>query len=112
MDCCEINEKELNEIRDSMIQEDDSQSLALLFKMYADPTRLKILSTLFQKELCVCDIAYLLNMTHSAVSHQLAILRNNRIVRTKREGKKIYYSLADDHIELIYNNGLDHIKED
>ncbi len=85
--------------------------MAELFKMYGDATRLRILSVLFQREMCVCDIAYLLDMSHSAVSHQLAKLKANRIIRSTKIGKNVYYTLDDEHIELIFNNGLKHLKE-
>ena len=108
---CKINENELNEIEEGMLLEEECHDLASLFKMYADPTRLKILHVLFEKELCVCDIAYLLKMTHSAVSHQLAVLRTSRIIKARRVGKNMYYSLDDEHIQMIYNAGLEHVKE-
>lgn len=79
--------------------------------MFADPTRLKILSLLFKEELCVCDISILLEMTQSAVSHQLSVLRQNRLIKYRRSGKNIYYSLDDEHIQMIYDAGLAHILE-
>lgn len=109
---CEINEIELKEIKAVMPISEEMNHLSTLFKMYSDPTRLRILHVLFQRELCVCDIAYLLDMTHSAISHQLAVLRNNRIIKTRRSGKNIFYSLDDEHIQMIYNAGLEHIKEE
>ena len=70
-----------------------------------------ILSLLFHEELCVCDIAAILKMTHSAVSHQLSVLRQNRIIKYRREGKNVFYSLDDEHIQMIYNAGMAHILE-
>lgn len=109
---CELNEQELKRIKNLFPKKGDMEDLSNLFKMYSDPTRLRILHVLFQKEMCVCDIAYLLGMSHSAISHQLAVLRNNRIIKTRRSGKNIFYSLNDEHIQLIYNAGYDHIREE
>ena len=85
--------------------------LAELFKMFADSTRVKILYALFESELCVCDIARVLNLTQSAVSHQLRILKGGKLVKYRREGKTVFYSLADDHVRSIINQGMDHISE-
>lgn len=109
---CVVNQNKLDEIKTRQLQSDEIDRLSVLFKMYADATRLKILNLLFEQELCVCDIAYLLDMTHSAVSHQLAVLRSNRIIKVRREGKNMFYSLDDNHIQLIFNNGLTHIREE
>ncbi|MDF9823751.1 DNA-binding transcriptional ArsR family regulator [Breznakia sp. PF5-3] len=109
---CEIiDEKEVMKLKANMLHMDDTEELAVFFKMYADPTRLKILNLLFQSELCVCDIAYLLGMSHSATSHQLAVLKRNRIIKSRREKKNVFYSLDDRHIEMIYNAAFEHIKE-
>lgn len=85
--------------------------LAETFRALADPSRVKILSALAHEELCVCDLAKLLGVTQSAVSHQLRILRNLRLVKYRREGKSAYYSLDDHHIELLLNEGMKHVKE-
>ncbi len=85
--------------------------LAELFKVFGDTTRIKILYVLFQSEKCVCDIANLLNMSQSAISHQLRVLKANRLVKYRREGKAVYYSLSDGHIQAILNQGLEHIEE-
>lgn len=85
--------------------------VADLFKVFGDPTRIRILYTLSGGELCVCDIAAVLNMTQSAISHQLRILKEKRLVKFRREGKTIFYSLADSHVETILRQGLDHITE-
>ena len=79
--------------------------------MFADSTRVKILYALFESELCVCDIARVLNLTQSAVSHQLRILKGGKLVKYRREGKIVFYSLADDHVRSIINQGMDHISE-
>ncbi|MBU3839744.1 MAG: metalloregulator ArsR/SmtB family transcription factor [Candidatus Ruminococcus intestinipullorum] len=92
----------------------DAQELRLLadfFKVFADTTRIKILCVLFQSEMCVCDLAQTLNMTQSAISHQLRILKQMKLVTNRREGKTVFYSLADSHIETILNQGIEHICE-
>ena len=85
--------------------------LAELFKIFGDSTRIKILYLLFESEMCVCDIAQLLNMTQSAISHQLRILKQSQLVKSRRDGKSVFYSLADDHVYRIINQGFEHIKE-
>ena len=86
--------------------------LAELFKIFGDSTRIKILYLLFESEMCVCDIAQMLRMTQSAISHQLRVLKQMDLVKSRREGKTIFYSLADGHITTILSQGLDHIQED
>ncbi len=92
---------------------DDEQlyDLAELFKVFGDSTRIKILYALFEAELCVCDIAQLLGLTQSAVSHQLRILKGSRLVKPRKEGKTVFYSLADDHVRKIIAQGMEHIEE-
>ncbi len=85
--------------------------LAELYRIFADSTRIRILYVLFEKEVCVCDIASILDMTVSAVSHQLRVLRSAHLVRFRREGKTCYYSLADDHVKTIIGQGIEHITE-
>lgn len=85
--------------------------LAELYRIFADTTRIRILYVLFEKEVCVCDIASILDMTVSAVSHQLRVLRSAHLVRFRREGKTCYYSLADDHVKTIIGQGIEHITE-
>lgn len=109
--CCEINEEQLAKLEANRLDMVDAEELAVFFKMYADPTRLKILNILFQEEVCVCDIAFLLQMSHSAISHQLAVLKRNRIIKSRRDKKNVFYSLDDRHIEMIYNSAFEHIKE-
>lgn len=86
--------------------------LADLFKMIGDPTRIKILFCISKKEMCVIDIAELIGMTHSAVSHQLSNLKAARMVKATKKGKEVYYSLADDHIEKLFDLAIEHVKED
>ena len=85
--------------------------LAELFKVFGDSTRIKILYVLSEAEMCVCDIAQILNMTQSAISHQLKILKQSKLVKNRREGKAVFYSLADGHVKTIMRQGLDHIEE-
>lgn len=85
--------------------------LADLFKMFGDPTRIRILSALGRHELCVCDIADLLGMTQSAISHQLRVLKQMELVKFRKEGKTVFYSLADDHVSTILSQGLEHVNE-
>lgn len=91
--------------------DDTLYQLADLFKVFGDPTRIRILSVLSKQELCVQDIAYALSMTQSAISHQLRILKQSALVKFRREGKTIYYSLADDHVATIMAQGLEHVCE-
>lgn len=85
--------------------------LAELFKIFGDSTRIKILCILFEGEMCVCDLAVLLNLSQSAVSHQLRILKQARLVKYRKSGKTVFYSLSDDHIQKIIGNGMEHISE-
>ena len=94
-----------------MPAEDELYDLAELFKVFGDSTRIKILFALFEQEMCVCDIAECLNMTQSAISHQLKILKQSKLVGNRREGKSIIYFLADDHVRTIIDQGLNHIEE-
>ncbi len=91
--------------------EDELYDLAELFKVFGDSTRIKILFALFEEEMCVCDIADTLNMTQSAISHQLKILKQSRLVGNRREGKSVIYFLADDHVRTIIDQGINHIEE-
>lgn len=85
--------------------------VAELFKVFGDSTRVRILCALFESEMCVCDIAQVLDMTQSAISHQLRVLKQARLVKYRRDGKTVYYSLADDHIQTIFNQAFEHIME-
>ena len=93
------------------IDTDDLYQLADLFKVFGDPTRLRILYTLSDGELCVCDIASLLNMSQSAISHQLRFLKQARLVKSRKNGKTVYYALCDDHIQTILAQGIAHVQE-
>ena len=99
-------------IKKRAISDDNTlYALADLFKVFGDPTRIRILYALSAQELCVCDIASVLDMIQSAISHQLRILKQMKLVKFRREGKTVYYSLADSHVETILNQGLDHVLE-
>jgi len=111
-ECTVIHEALVEEVRGRLPDEDNLYDLAELFKIFGDSTRIRILSALFESELCVCDIAYLLKMTQSAISHQLRILRQAKLVKTRKDGKVAYYSLADEHVKLIFDQGLGHITEE
>lgn len=106
-----VDEKKQREVTDSMPPEEEMQDLADFFKVFGDPTRLKILCVLKCSEMCVQDIATLLSMTQSAISHQLRVLKQMDLVKYRREGKTIFYALADSHIVTILSQGLDHIEE-
>ena len=94
-----------------MPDENELCDLAELFKVFGDSTRIRILFVLFESEVCVCDIADALNMTQSAISHQLQILKQSKLVKDRRAGKSIFYSLADDHVRTIIAQGQEHIEE-
>lgn len=97
---------------DNMPDENELYELSELFKVFGDPTRLRILYVLFENEMCVCDLADALGMTQSAISHQLKVLKQSRLVKSRRDGKTIIYSLADMHVRSIINQGREHIEED
>lgn len=106
-----IHEELVERIRQSMPPEEELFNLAEFFKVFGDTTRIRILYTLFQSEMCVCDIAHLLGMTQSAISHQLRVLKAAKLVRYRKEGRVVYYSLDDDHIKAIFDQGYQHIQE-
>lgn len=106
-----IHQHVVDEVKTMMPEETILYDLAELFKVFGDTTRIKILCALFESEMCVCDLTALLNMTQSAVSHQLRTLKQARLVKFRREGKVIYYSLDDDHIKNIFDAGFKHVCE-
>ena len=101
----------MERVRNQIPGEDTLNDLSELFRIFGDSTRIRILYVLFESEMCVCDIAALLGMTQSAISHQLRALKNARLVKARREGKTVFYSLADDHVKTIINQGLEHVSE-
>lgn len=114
VECCDVyqvHEELVKEVNEKMPDEDTLYDLAELFKVFGDSTRIRILYVLFEAELCVCDIAQTLNMTQSAISHQLKILKQSRLVKNRKEGKQVFYSLADDHVRAIIFQGREHIDE-
>ena len=101
----------IKEVTDALPDEDTLDELEELFKIFGDSTRIKILYALHIKEMCVMDISLALGMRQSAISHQLRVLRQTRLIRSRRDGKNIYYSLADEHVHTIISMGLEHIEE-
>lgn len=101
----------IESVQETLIPGEQVLQLADLFKTLGDPTRVRIMDALAQKEFCVCDLAALLDLSQSATSHQLRILRSNHLVKYRREGKMVYYSLDDDHVTALYRQGLEHISE-
>lgn len=95
----------------AMPGEEELFDLAELFKVFGDSTRIRILYVLFEAEMCVCDIAQLLGMTQSAISHQLQVLKKSKLVKYRREGKTVFYSLADDHVRAMLDQGMEHVTE-
>lgn len=110
-DCNIVHNDVVTKVRAKMPPEERLYDLAELFKVFGDTTRVKILSALFESEMCVCDIATLLNMNQSAISHQLRVLKTARLVKHRKDGKTVFYSLDDEHIKNIFDQGLEHISE-
>lgn len=110
-DILHVHEDKVKHVKENMMNEEKIYDLADLFKVFGDSTRIKILISLIDGELCVCDIASLLNMTHSAISHQLKVLKQSNLVKSKKRGKEVFYSLADSHVITILQQGINHIEE-
>lgn len=110
-DCDVIHEEIVDRVKAKMPTEESLYDLAELFKVFGDSTRARILWALDEAEMCVCDVAYLLNMTQSAVSHQLRVLKQAKLVKNRKEGKIVFYSLEDEHVRQIFELGLKHIYE-
>ncbi len=107
----EVHEELLRTVREKLPPEEQLYDLAELFKVFGDSTRMRILFVLFEAEVCVCDMAAALNMTDSAVSHQLKILKQNKLIKSRRAGRSVFYSLADDHVRTIVSQGIEHVTE-
>ena len=107
-----IHDEIVNKVREDMVQGEYLIDMGEFFQVFSDATRLKIINALLLSEMCVGDISALLNMNQSAISHQLKILRQSRLIKYRKEGKVVYYSLNDEHIEEIFSKGLEHIKEE
>ena len=110
-DCSAIHEETITYVRQDISSDDQLTAMSKLFKVFGDSTRINILAALNCHEMCVCDLAVLMDMTKSAVSHQLRVLRDNNLVKFKKKGKHAYYSLADDHVKEILDLALEHINE-
>ena len=113
-DCCdevETHEELLSVVKSKMPKEEMLYELADFFKVFGDSTRIRILSVLHEAEMCVCDIASALNMTPSAISHQLNILKRSKLIKNRRDGRSILYSLADSHVKTIISQGIQHLEE-
>ncbi|MFR1708525.1 MAG: ArsR/SmtB family transcription factor [Clostridium sp.] len=110
MQAC-IHDEVIDKLKNKTLNDNTVEELSNLFKSMADPTRIKILNILLNTEACVCDIAALTNMTQSAISHQLRVLKLARIVKSRKDGKVVYYSLDDDHVKDIFYKGLNHVNE-
>lgn len=109
--CNVIHGEIVNKVKEKLPKDEVLYDLAELFKVFGDSTRIKILCALFESEMCVCDLSVLLNVSQSAISHQLRVLKSSRLVKFRRSGKIIYYSLDDEHIKHIFDEGLKHITE-
>jgi DNA-binding transcriptional ArsR family regulator len=107
--CVEVHKGCVNCVKENMLNNEVFSDLSELFKVFGDYTRIKIIYALSKKELCVCDIAEVLGMSQSSISHQLRVLKGARLVKFRKEGKVVYYSLDDEHIESIFNAGLEHL---
>ena len=110
-DCIHVHEDIVEKVEEKMPQDEQLADLAEFFRIFGDATRIRILYVLMCSEMCVCDIATLLGMTQSAVSHQLRVLKQANLVKNRRDGKVVYYSIADAHVETIINNGMEHVLE-
>ena len=106
-----VHQDIMEKVNQAMPKEEILFELAELFKVFGDSTRVKILYLPFESEMCVCDIAQLLNMTQSAISHQLQVLKKSKLVKYRRDGKTVFYSLADDHVRTILDQGMEHVEE-
>ena len=106
-----VHEDIVAQVNENMPDEEILYDLAELFKIFGDSTRIKLLYVLFESEMCVCDIANLLGMTQSAISHQLRALKQSKLVKYRREGKTVFYSLADSHVRTILDQGMEHVAE-
>jgi ArsR family transcriptional regulator len=110
-DCDVIHADVVDSVRKTMPDEEELYDLSDFFKVLGDSTRAKIIWALDQREMCVCDLAVLLNMTKSAISHQLSSLKQANLVKYRKEGKIVFYTLTDDHVKAIFEKGLEHIRE-
>ena len=108
---CTIHPDVVDDVTKRMVRGETLNKMSAFLKVVADPTRLSIVSALLIREMCVCDLAKLLDMEHSAVSHQLRLLKQSRLIKSRREGQSIIYSLADEHVKKVFSLGLEHVRE-
>lgn len=108
-DCSSIHEETVNAVRKELVDDDVLLDMADTFKIFSDSTRIKIINALMHAEMCVCDLAVLLGMSKSTISHQLRILKQSDLVTYRKDGRIVYYSVADEHVKLIFNQGYDHV---
>ena len=114
VECCEvtcIHEEKVHMVQKLLPDDELINELADFYKVFGDATRVKILYVLLESEMCVCDLAAILKMTQSAISHQLRVLKQMKLVKNRREGKTVYYSLTDGHIQNIISQGMEHLIE-
>ena len=114
VECCEFmhaHDEIVERVQKEMPGEDTLYDLTELFRIFGDSTRIRILYVLFESEMCVCDIAQLLGMSQSAISHQLQVLKKSKLVKYRRKGKTVFYSLADSHVRTILGQGMEHVTE-
>ena len=110
-ECVIVHEDVVEQVKKELPEDETLYDLAELYRVFADSTRIKILYALFEAELCVCDLSRLTGMSQSAVSHQLRTLKDSKLVKFRREGKTVYYSLADQHVRTLIGNGMEHLME-
>lgn len=110
-DCNEVHSEIVDKVKEVMEDTEVLYSLSDFFKVISDSTRIRIMAALDSGEMCVCDLSALLEMTKSAISHQLKVLKDAKLVKSRRDGKNVFYSLKDDHVRLIFEMGIEHIKE-
>lgn len=109
--CNVIHHDIIEKVREQMLRPEQFEKLSMFFKAISDETRIKILYSLSKSEMCVCDIAALLGMTVSAISHQLRVLKQAQLVKSDKRGKAVYYSLSDHHVNIVFDNALEHVME-
>lgn len=107
-----IHHDMIQQVQQTIPKDETLTEVAELFKVLGDRTRTRILHALFETEMCVCDLAYVLGMTQSAISHQLRVLKQAKLVKNRKEGKVVYYSLADHHVKHIFDQAFQHVNED
>lgn len=110
--CTEVHKDCVNCVKENMLKDETFTELSELFKVFGDYTRIRIIYALLKKELCVCDIAEVLGMSQSSISHQLRVLKAARLVKFRKEGKVVYYSLDDEHVGSVFNAGLQHVEHE